>query len=95
MTVPKIIDHLNAVSEISAASPESITYIPDHMSAENIRHFVRLLGIEGELKAAAALDGVVDMKIISEALAKTKLSIADRIKAKIILTGSGFAKGAR
>ncbi len=92
-SIPKIIDRLHAAVEGTAANPESITWIPDTMSSAQRNHFHRLLGIQDALKAAAALDGTIDMGIIDAALSKTKLSIADRMKAKVLLFGSGFSRG--
>ncbi len=91
-SIPKIIDRLHAAAE-TAANPESITWIPDTMSSAQRNHFHRLLGIQDALKAAAALDGTIDMGIIDAALSRTRLSIADKIKAKILLFGSAFGKG--
>jgi hypothetical protein len=92
MTVPKVIDRLHAVAETTTASPESLTYIPNLMHKENLRHLIVTLGLDAEFKAAATLDDYnIDVAVIDRALAKaTRLSVQDRIQAKIALLGSGW-----
>jgi hypothetical protein len=80
-----------AAATVTTAKPESIRHIPDKMDSAQLRHFAQLLGIESEMKVVAA-SGMVDMTIIDAALSKTKLTIEDRLKAKIIMFGSGFTK---
>jgi hypothetical protein len=92
MTVPKIIDRLNAVSE-TTASPESITYLPNRISPANLRQLVKTLGLSAEIQAAIATDGFVDIGVVDAALSKSKLGIAERLQIKLALFGSGFKKG--
>jgi hypothetical protein len=88
--VPKVLDRLHAVAE-TTASPESIRYIPNLLNAENLRTLICTLGLDAEFKAAAALnDYDIDIAVIDRQLAKTKLSVQDKIQAKIALTGSGW-----
>jgi hypothetical protein len=85
-------DTMTASAEVTAANPESIRHIPSTMTSEQRNHFTRLLGIHDELKASAAIDGTADLALIDAALARTQLTTEDKIKAKIILFGSGFSK---
>jgi hypothetical protein len=94
MNKPVTFDRLHAVSETTVANPESITWIPDTMNAAQLNQFARVLGVHGELKAAAVLNEQADIGMIDAALSKTGLSISERMKAKILLLGSGFGKGA-
>jgi hypothetical protein len=93
MTKSITIDRLHAIADINPANPESIRHIPDTMNPAQLNHFARVLGVHAELKAAAVLDSKVDMAVIDAALSKTGLSITDRMKAKILIFGSGFNKG--
>ena len=89
--VPKIIDKLHAVAETATASPESLTYIPNLMHKENLSYLIVTLGLDAEFKAAAKLnDYEIDIGIIDRQLAKTRLSIADRIQCKNALLGSSW-----
>jgi hypothetical protein len=89
--VPKIIDRLHAVAAPDTAAPESIRYIPNLLNAENLRTLICTLGLDAEFKAAAKLnDYNIDVAVIDRALAKTKLSVQDKIQAKISLLGSGW-----
>ena len=88
--VPKVLDRLYAVAE-TTASPESIRYIPNLLNAENLRTLIVTLGLDAEFKAAAKLnDYEIDVAIIDRQLAKTNLSVQDKIQAKIALLGSGW-----
>jgi hypothetical protein len=77
------------VAEIEAsASPESITRLAHNMSPDDILHLTQVLGIGGAFQAAAAQNKNVDVAVINAALAKTKLSVEDRIRLKLLLTES-------
>ncbi len=82
-------DRLHAVAD--TACPESIRYIPNLMNKENFRALIVALGLDAEFKIAAATnDHNIDVGIIDAALARTRLSIPDRIQAKIWMTGSDW-----
>ena len=87
--VPKIIDRLHAVAV--TACPESIRLVPRVLSAENLRKFITTLGLDVEFKAAAALnDYHIDVAVIDRQLSKTKLSVEQKIEAKLALLGSDW-----
>ena len=84
------IAHINATAEIQA-SPESIRNLTaKDLTSENLHHLLAVLGVAGEMKVAAQNGGNFDIAVLDRALAKTHLSIEDRLRAKIALLGSGF-----
>jgi hypothetical protein len=86
------ISGIKAVEEIPAA-PESIRHLPARdLTGATLKQFVAILGIAGEMKVAASGDGTFDVAVLDKALAKTQLSMEDKIRAKLALLGSGFER---
>ena len=91
MTIPKIIDKLNAVAETTDA--KRVTSLPARLDASATLDVLAAMGSPHAV--AAATETHMDIKDVDVALAATSLSTEDRMRFKAALVEHGWLSAGR